>query len=182
MFTTEKEHHVSKIVHTTSGDEPITIRSLVEIAEREGWDLDTRLAFFDPSLEDEQIVRGAARVPGVFGDGDLRIDLDLVPEQDWEVVAGTLSTEEVADRIAERVLDDMGHELHEPDPDNVLLVNGVAMILDVLSRSWGEEDGGDHEDVEGLKDWLFNMGPHEINDDRCLAAAQQYRDSMRNSD
>ena len=46
---------MSKIIHR-SGDEPFTIRSLVRVAEREGYDFDAPLCFF----EDEDPI--AARI------------------------------------------------------------------------------------------------------------------------
>lgn len=70
------------------GDRPLTIRTLTEIAEREGWSLDARLTFLDSEDECERIVRGARYMPGNFGPEDMRIDLDIEHEDEWEVVDG----------------------------------------------------------------------------------------------
>ena len=46
------------------GDRPITIRTLTEIAEREGWSLDTRLSVEDVETEEKFFARGVSIMPG----------------------------------------------------------------------------------------------------------------------
>lgn len=68
------------------GDRPITIRTLTEIAEREGWSLDTRLSVEDVETEEKFFARGVSIMPGRFGDEDWTFDLHFVHEDEWELV------------------------------------------------------------------------------------------------
>lgn len=100
------------------GDEPITLRALVEIAENAGWDFDTRLTFFDCALEVERIVRGVACVPGAFGPGDQRIEFNTEHQRKWK--AEPNAGEMIGDLVREGRLDPR-------DADRLLEAVGVAL-------------------------------------------------------
>lgn len=67
------------------GDSPLTIRTLTEMAEREGWSLDARLSFLDGQDLHDRIVRGAS----IPGPEDMCINLAIEHEDEWEVVTIT---------------------------------------------------------------------------------------------
>jgi hypothetical protein len=66
---------------TAGARPPITIRTLHEIAQREGWDPDTPLSLRDPASLDELAVCGLAFVPDVDGLGC--IELDTAGRAQW---------------------------------------------------------------------------------------------------
>lgn len=69
--------------HRNSGDEPITVRTLVQIAENMEWALDTPLSVIDLETDEKLFARAVSIVPGRFGDEDWSIDFDFLHEDEW---------------------------------------------------------------------------------------------------
>lgn len=59
------------------GDEPITIRRLVEIAKGRGWSLDTPLAYADTETDEMMIARGVRCLETDNLPGVRLLDIDL---------------------------------------------------------------------------------------------------------
>lgn len=70
------------IRHPESGEAPLTIRRLLDLAEREGWDPDTKLFYNNDELMTGVVVQGARLVQVVVGEGDFAIELDGQREDD----------------------------------------------------------------------------------------------------
>ena len=72
---------MSKIVHF-SGDEPFTIRTLLAVVEREGYDLDVPLCVQNANWDGVWLIRGVglSHPDEVFGQC---IEMDRCPPEDW---------------------------------------------------------------------------------------------------
>ena len=69
------------------GDSPVTIRMLVEMAQWHGWSLDTPISFEpDPEVEEQWFVRGVRLIPSAHSKDVWMIELDALPEHEWERV------------------------------------------------------------------------------------------------
>lgn len=70
------------LAHGNDGQEPLTIRYLSLLAEREGWDLDAPITYQDPEEGWYFVARGAQLSEVSLGE-HRAVDLDFHHEDNW---------------------------------------------------------------------------------------------------
>lgn len=98
---------MSNISHKQSDRAPVTIRTLVETAVRNGWSFNTPIASLDHSSNALLIAHEVCASYTTACPGVVFLDIHTAHEDEWEV-GDSSADEELAQLIAKRVLHDMG--------------------------------------------------------------------------